>query len=173
LDNLVSTKIKENDYFSKHLYDDQGNRLNNETLTQNIEANDLLNKKSSFLYDQLVGVFINSDFYDRLKVIVNDENKVEFINAYINDYLLLSLNEPFINFTHFKIFQNRLITYCKKIFCKSSNDLNMLIGIHLSLDELKQELQLFTKFGLLCDKVIDIIDKSEDYSSNLCFLASR
>ena len=120
-----------------------------------------------------MGVFTNSDFYERLKVIVTDDIKVEFINAYINDFLLLSLNEPYINFTHFKIFQNRVITYCKKNFCTSSNDLNILIGIHLSFDELKQELQLFTKFGLLCDKILDIIDKSEDYSSNLCFIASR
>ena len=167
------TIIKENDYFSKHLYDEQGNRLSNESLAQNAEAVDHLIKKSSFLYEQLVGVFTNSDFYERLKVIVTDEIKVEFINAYINDFLLLSLNEPYINFTHFKIFQNRVITYCKKNFCTSSNDLNILIGIHLSFDELKQELQLFTKFGLLCDKILDIIDKSEDYSSNLCFIASR
>lgn len=173
LDNLVSTKIKESAFFSKNVYDEQGNALNGDAYNQNVETNEILIKKSNFLFEQLESVFINSELYEKLKEMINDTIKTEFIDAYLNDFLLLSVNDPFINFTHFKIFKKRVLDYCKKNYCNNSNDLNMMIGIHLTFDELKQELHLFTKFGLLCHKMLDIVDKSEDSGSNLCYLASR
>ena len=168
LDNLTNSKIIENEYISQRLNENERFGSNH------LEAkNENIVNHSRFLYEQLVNVFTNSVIHERLNSFLNGNQINEFVDAYLNDYLLLSSNDSFINFTHFKIFKKRVIEYCRQNYCKNSNDLSMLIGINLSFDELKNELQLFTKFAILSNAILDIVDKSDNPNVNLCYLASR
>ena len=174
LDNLASSKIKENEFVSQRF--NETDRFNTNLVSSiNSENNDeYINGSSKYLYEQLVNVFKNSAISEKMNAFLSDDQtKLEFINAYLNDYLLMSVTDSFIDSTHFRIFKKRVLDHCSLHYCKSPSRLDMLIGLHLSFDDLKQELHLFTKFALLSHNILDIVDKSENSNMNLCLLASR
>ncbi|RNA31081.1 E3 ubiquitin-ligase RNF213-like [Brachionus plicatilis] len=104
---------------------------------------------------------------------VSQNEKIEFIMAYVNDFILLSSSEPFISVDHFRLVKNRLMQYCKKNYCRLQNDLNFLIGLHCSYEKLNLEIKLFSKFAKIDPKCIDLIAKSDNQDSNISFLAAR
>ena len=175
LDNLTSSKIKENQFVSQRFSETDILNANLVSSVNSGKNNDeYINGSSKYFYEQLVNVFVNSAICEKLNAFLSDDQtKLEFINAYLNDYLLMSVTDSFIDKTHLEIFKKRVLDYCKLHYCKFSSNLDMLIGIHLSFDELKQELQLFTKFASLSHNILEIVDKSENSNVNLCLLASR
>ena len=64
LDNLNNLKIRENDFVSKNF-----NEL--ESLRNSIDANGRFDN-SKFLYEQVVNVFVNSEFYKKLNSLISD-----------------------------------------------------------------------------------------------------
>ncbi|CAF0865868.1 unnamed protein product [Brachionus calyciflorus] len=133
---------------------------------------------STHLNEQLINAFKESllrvklnEFFD-----LNEENsnyKNEFLMFYLNDFILMENSDSFLNLKHFNLIKNRLFNYYKTNYSRLTNDLDMLIGIHCSFENLKQELKLFAKFVQLEPKCVDIISKSDNQNSNLCFLAAR
>ena len=153
------------DYFDKLI---QLEHFSNEKFQ--IEINDKEN------FEQLQSAFEKSFFkkkIDRFFDRFSQKEKFDFIMAYINDFILFSIAEPFENLDHFRIVKDRLISYCKKNYCRSQNEFKFLIGLHCSYEKLSLEINLFTKFAKIDSKCIEIIYKSDNKESNISFLAAR
>ena len=86
---------------------------------------------------------------------------------------MMTFKDRFISDNHFKLLKNRLIAYCKQSYGMKFQDLFTMIAIHLSFEDLKQEIYLFTKFTQMNPLIIEQILKSDNMQVNLCYQASR
>jgi hypothetical protein len=164
LDKIANLKIKESELLSS----EREERME----TDSILTDKSLERKN--LYEQLVNAFDQSPLYANLNALLpSNETKKDAIQFYINDYLLLSLKEPLVNYNHFYLYKKRLLDHCKDNYCHNFFDFNMLIGVHLSYDDLQQELRLFSKFASLNNTIIDSMLKNDKNNTNMCYLASR
>lgn len=133
--------------------------------------------KSSNLAEQLKAAFVQSPIYESLYTIIEGASsyhiKDNFTLFYLNDLLVISSNDSFINGDHLKLVKDRLVNYCREKYSLCTKDLESLIVYHLALEDLKQEFSLFAKFAQLNSNIPQQILDEKQTSLNLCFQASR
>ena len=164
LDKLSQLKIKEiEDYFTNE------QRLN----TRSIDSDE----NQQYLVDQLQNAFSESHLYKKLdrflQSIDNAQSKADFFSYYLNDLIVLTYKDSLLDDNYLKLVNKRILEYTKANYSYPSLSLNALIGYHLSMDKLKQEIYLFSKFAHSNPPLVGKLIKSEAWNSNLCFMASK
>lgn len=144
LDRLVNLKIKEK----------KGATMTDEALESDLE-----------LFEQLKSAFEQSILMEKFSDFIATN---EFVNFYLNDYILLSLNQLCISENHLKIMIRRILDYSRSHF-KVAN----LISVTFAFSLLKSELNLFSKFAQSSSRVVELQIKSETKNQNLCYSAAR
>jgi E3 ubiquitin-protein ligase RNF213 len=125
-----------------------------------------------FMLDQLKSAF-NESFVHKILEDCVSENMSEFIDLYLNDFIVLSFKESFKSKEYFELVKKRIKDYCSHHFLSSFRDLSSLVCFNLAFENLKQELYLFTKFIQTDDAIISNLAKSQNENINLCFLAAK
>lgn len=141
------------------------------------EINDNENEIVLF-YNELKASFLRSNLCQILaRVLDRPEFLTEFYNCYFNDYLIILFNKQLLDIHHFSIIKKRIDGYINKIFQinEKSNDLAILIELHLAYQVLKHELKLLIKFIKYDNSIVRKIDEDENYTgdTNLCYLAAK
>jgi len=133
-------------------------------------------EKSDHLAEQLKAAFVQSPVYEAICSIfdkaTSNQIKDNFTLFYLNDLLIISSHDSFINETHLRLVKNRLLNYCREKYSLCTRDLESLVIYHLALDDLKQEFSLFAKFAQLNPNILEQILEERTVSLNLCFQAS-
>ena len=164
LDKLTQLKIKEIEDYST-----SEQRIN----TQSID----FDENQKYLVEQLQSVFSESHLYKKLdrflQSIDSAQSKAEFFSYYLNDLIILTYKDSLLDENHLKLVNKRILEHSKANYSYPSLSLNALIGYHLSLDKLKQEVYLFSKFAHSNPPLVEKLIKSEAWNSNLCFMASK
>lgn len=86
---------------------------------------------------------------------------------------MITFKDRFLDENHYKLIKKRLVAHCKLAYGMKFQDLFTMIAIHLSFEDLKPELYLFSKFAQMNPMIIEQILKSDNMESNLCYQASR
>lgn len=136
MDELINLKIKDGDLSTR-----AGDHNNNEEPSRNDSYVEM--------FKQLESAFQASRVKEQLDHYVSSD---EFIEAYLNDYLLLSASandHSFVSESHLNVIRKRIKAFATNVF-----GLVDLVSVTFTYAILKNELNLFTKFVTLNPTVI-------------------
>jgi hypothetical protein len=149
---------------------------NNDWTTRQIQIDEsFINVTNNpfIIFEQISNVFKSSPQYLSFISLLKVENRQEFFRYYVNDYLILTYSK-IINKNHLNVVYMRIKSQILSYYTKNFNDMDVLIALHMSFDDLKKELELLSQFIEIDCGIADTLVKNEELmGSNLCFLASK
>ena len=144
------------------------------SFNDNQDSDTDINNNLSLVFQQIVNILNTTNQFEALNSILTDNSIdiVEFIFLYLNDYILLS-HEQILNEDHLNIFKKRILQFIAFNYCKKFNSINVLVAIHMSFNDLRNEVELLSQFIHYDPSVLKILLKNDSENINLCFVASK
>ena len=125
------------------------------------------------IFEQFSNVFKSSPQYRSLMSVCKTEYRKQFYSFYVNDYLILN-HAKIQNKFHLNLVEKRLQQHILSYYSKNFNDLDILVALHLSFEDLRKELELLAEFIEIDPEIATtLIESDHSMSTNLCFAASK
>ena len=109
-----------------------------------------LNQDANEEYGQLKEMFKKTDLY---QLIIDANIDSSFVGNYLNDYLLLSTSNNFVDVAHFELFAMLINEEIIKYDHSQMTDVSLIILIHLVYEKFENEIYLLDKIISCCSNM--------------------